>query len=56
MMEFVNEFRRKSCNFTNRNQMSFYVFVDDIRLGEPLRQHSVNLQTQPSKTCEYITG
>lgn len=50
MMEFVNEFRRKSWNFTNRNQMSFYVFVDDIRLSKPLRQHSVNLSEQdPAK-------
>lgn len=44
MMEFVYEIRRKSCNVTNRNQMSFYVSLDDIRMSKPLRQHSVNLQ------------
>lgn len=48
LMEFVREVRRKSSNVPNGNQMSFNVSVDDIRMSEPLRQHSLNLQHNPT--------
>lgn len=61
MMEFVNEIRRKSRNVTHRNQMSFNVSLDDVRMSEPLRQHSANLQQHttgavktPTDPCEGV--
>lgn len=44
MMEFVHEVRTKSCDVTNRNQMSSDVSLDEVGMSKPLGQHSVNLQ------------